>query len=94
MTKLSTNMARTLLTAALVGGEDESGGRGVPAVEALEKRGFVKITRRGRSLTNLVWFEVTDLGLEAAVELETQGLAPYGQPVSLGELKATWKVTV
>lgn len=92
MTKLSANMARTLLTAALKGGEDESAGRGVSAVEGLEKRGFVKITRRGRNLTNLVWFEVTDRGLEAAVELEDQGVTPYGQAASLDQLKATWKV--
>lgn len=92
MTKLSAPMARTLLTAALKGGKDETAGRGVPAVEALEKRGFVKITGRARSITNIVFFEVTDPGLEAAIELEEQGVTPYGQAASLDDLKATWKV--
>lgn len=94
MTKLTAPMARTLLTATLKGGEDETGGRGVPSVEALERKGFVKITRRARSITNIAFFEVTELGLQAAVELETQGVTPYGQAASLAELKATWKVTV
>lgn len=93
MTTLSAPMARTLLTAALKGGEDETAGRGVPSVEALERKGFVKITRRARSLTNIAFFEVTELGLEAAVELEDQGVKPYGV-AALDQLSAKWTVTV
>ena len=93
MTTLSAPMARTLLTAALKGGEDETSGRGIPSVEALERKGFVKITKRGRSITNLAWFEVTDLGLEAAVELEEQGVKPYGV-AAIDQLNAKWTVTV
>lgn len=93
MTTLSAPMARTLLAAVLKGGEGETGGRGVPSVEALERKGFVKITRRARNLTNIAFFEVTDLGLEAAVELEEQGVKPYGA-AALGQLNAKWTVTV
>lgn len=74
MLKLSENMARTLVTATAKGGEDEAFGRGVPSVEALERKGLVKITHRVRMLTNGVFFEVTERGLEAAVDLETRGL--------------------
>lgn len=93
MTKLSAPMARTLLTATLKGGKDETAGRGVPSVEALERKGFVKITHRARNLTNMAFFEVTDLGLEAAVELEDQGVKPYGV-AALDQLDAKWTVTI
>lgn len=78
--KLTENMARTLLTAVIKGGVDETGSRGVKAAEALEARGLVKITKRFRTLVNCVIIEVTDAGLEAAVQLEDLDVKPYGQP--------------
>jgi hypothetical protein len=88
MIKLSENMARTLLTAAHVGGAYNVAGRQVAAVEALEKRGLVTITKRARNITNLVWFEVTDAGLDAAVELEDAGVQVYGDATSFVRVDA------
>jgi len=88
VTKLSENMARTLLTATHVGGAHNVAGRQVAAAEALAKRGLVTITKRARNITNIVWFEVTDAGLDAAIELEDAGVQVYGDAASFARSEA------
>lgn len=75
MTKLSENMARTLLAVA-EGNSTKVWGRDQATAKALQARGLVKIT--GEGFTNYitgdghrkgVHVEITDAGLELALEL-------------------------
>lgn len=48
----------------------EASGRQVPSVRAAEKRGLVKIIGEYTAGLKTISFELTDLGIERAVELE------------------------
>lgn len=77
--------------AGLTTGTDDSSGSGrqVASVRAAEKRGLVKITGEFTSGTKTISFELTDLGIERAVELEElhadpkTGVIPFTTLVNL-----------
>lgn len=48
----------------------EASGRQVPSIRAAEKLGLVKITGEFTSRIKTISFELTDLGIERALELE------------------------